>query len=155
MRSHRNKVKALYEILEPHQAKLLEGLKLTPLEQSIFSHHRSGEDSYSLSELATTLRSDKAAISRASVTLLYKILSALNSPSSIEHLQLLQRAGLQAELHHALEKQSEASMTLSKQEQEEYIGERITFMSWVPDDRVVTKLMGQFVDVLSHHHTLD
>lgn len=154
MRTHRNKVKALFEILAPHQAELLEGLKLTPLEQSIFFHHRIGEDSYSLRELATSLGADKTAISRASATLLKKILSALNPPSSVEYLQLLQRAGLRSELHDALKEQCIESRTIAKQEQKEYITKRMTFMSWVPDDRVITELMRQFVDVLSEHHTL-
>jgi hypothetical protein len=155
MRSHRNKVKALFEILEPEQVQLLEGLKLTPLEQSIFSHHRNGEDSYSLRELAAILGADRTAISRASASLLVKTLSALNSPSSIGYLHLLQRAGLREELYHALEQQCTESVTLPKQEQEEYIRKRIAFMSWVPDDKVITELMTKFVDALSKHHTLD
>lgn len=154
MRSHRNKVKAICEILEPHQTEQVDELRLTPLEQSIFTHHRSGEDSYSLSELATTLRADKAAISRASVTLLKKILSAVSSPSTIEYLQLLQRAGLSTELHAALRQQRKESTTLSSEQQVEYISKRMMFMSWVPDDRVVTELMREFGDVLSEHYSL-
>ena len=155
MRSHRNKVKAFYNILEPHQTELLQGLNLTPLEQSIFFHHISGEDSYSLSELTTALGANRTAISRASTSLLDKMAAAINPPSSIEFLHLLQRADLRTELHDALKKHCEESMTLSKQEQEEYITKRMMFMSWVPDDTVITERMRQFVQVLREHHSLD
>ncbi|HEY6172292.1 MAG TPA: hypothetical protein VIX80_08550 [Candidatus Kapabacteria bacterium] len=155
MRSHRNKVKALYDVLDPHQIKLLDGLNLTPLEQSIFSHHISGEDSYSLSELTTTLGANRTAISRASSSLLDKITGAISPPSSIEYLHLLQRADLRTELHDALRKHCEESMTLLNEEQEQYIITRMMFMSWVPDDKVITQLMKQFVHVLREHHSLD
>jgi len=155
MRTHRNKVKALCDILGPEQAELLEGLELTRLEQSIFSHHRPGKDSYSLDELTATLRANRTAISRGSSSLLGKITAAISPASSIEYLHLLQRADLRAELHQALKEHYEKSMTLAKQEQADYITERMMFMSWVPDDKEITELMRQFVAVLSEEYTLE